>query len=301
MRENSASDASAFAQGERVSQGRPSELEDWLNGSVYHPLSMRLAKALIPTPVTPNMVSIVGGVAIVTAAVAYWFADNWVVLALGLALHMSWHVFDGADGDLARLTGRTSARGEIIDGVCDYAGHIVLYVTLGFMLMEEIGGWAAWSLAIGAGIGRIVQAAHYEVQRRQYQYWVYGTKWLRVSDGQSDQPNGILGGVAIYYMALAKLLAPGGREVDHLVEQSDDEQRDALRLIIRTETIPVLRSTYLLSANFRTIVCGLSMLAGSPLYFFVFEALGLTCVMAVSILTASTATQRIQDQANNSR
>ena len=49
-------------------QGRPAELEDWLNGKIYHPLSMQLANVLAPTFVTPNMVSVAGGLMIVLAA-----------------------------------------------------------------------------------------------------------------------------------------------------------------------------------------------------------------------------------------
>jgi phosphatidylglycerophosphate synthase len=37
-------------------------------------------------------------------------------------LHMGWHVLDGADGDLARMTGRASPQGELFDGICDYVG-----------------------------------------------------------------------------------------------------------------------------------------------------------------------------------
>lgn len=247
------------------------------------------------------MVSIAGGAMIVLAAVIYGTSGTWLAVTISLLLHMSWHVLDGADGDLARLTGRTSSTGEVIDGICDYVGHIILYVTLGTMLAAEIGASTAWAFAIGAGVGRIVQAAHYEVQRRQYQHWVYGTAWLRVSSETAGRPRGIIGLAASYYVNLAKLLAPGGREVDDLVGQISDEQRPALREIICKETIPVLRSTYLLSANYRTLALGISMFAGSPLYFFAFEAIGLSLVLIVSTLTAARAARRIQNQAKTLR
>lgn len=287
--------------GAKTAQGRPAELEDWLNGRIYHPLSMRLARALVPTPVTPNMVSVAGGAMIVLATVAYALGSTWPAIMLGLVLHMGWHVFDGADGDLARLTGRTSSTGEVVDGICDYVGHIILYVTLGTMLAAEIGAGTAWAFAIGAGAGRIVQAAHYEVQRRQYQHWIYGTDWLRVSAKNADQPGGIIGFFASYYVNLAKLLAPGGREVDAIMADAGEGQRPALRAIIRKETIPVLRSTYLLSANYRTLALGASMFAGTPLYFFAFEAIGLTLVLIASIITAARTTRQICNQARTLR
>lgn len=287
------------AQGPQTPKPRPRELEDWLNFYLYHPLSMALAKALVPTRVTPDVLSVIGGLMIVFAAVAYAALPGAVGVVLGLAFHMSWHVFDGADGDLARLTGRSSSRGEVIDGVCDYVGHIILYVTLGIMLTAEVGAGLAWTLAIGSGAGRIVQAAHYEVQRRQYQHWVYGTHFLRSTAKLSDQPKGILGGFAAYYVWLGKILAPGARAVDELVAECDDARLPALRQIIVQETARVLRSTYLLSANYRTLAIGASMAAGSPIYFFWFEAVGLTLVLIVSILVSARAARRIRDQAKS--
>ncbi|MEO1222193.1 MAG: CDP-alcohol phosphatidyltransferase family protein, partial [Pseudomonadota bacterium] len=270
-----------------TNEGRPRELEDWLNAKLYHPLSMRLAKGLVPTPVTPNMVSIAGGAMIIVAAVVYGLSGSWMGVAFALVLHMSWHVLDGADGDLARLTGRTSSTGEVVDGICDIAGHVVLYVSLGIMLAQEVGSLTAWILAVGAGFGRIVQAAHYEVQRRQYQHWVYDKSWLRASTKTQDKPKGIFGLGARLYVSLGKLLAPGGQEVDELVGTSKEPQKSALLDVIRRETAPVIRSTYLLSANYRTIALGISMLAGSAIYFFIFEAVFLSLVLAVSLRMTS--------------
>ena len=63
------------------------------------------------------------------------------------------HVVDGADGDLARLTGRSSPIGEMVDGLCDYLSHIVLYLVLGWWLSGTGGtfsGGAAWGLMLSA-------------------------------------------------------------------------------------------------------------------------------------------------------
>lgn len=288
---------SATHSSEAFIKPRPAELEDWLNGRIYHPLSMRLAKGLAETFVTPNMVSIAGGGMIVLAAVTYGMASSWMGAALGLLLHMGWHVLDGADGDLARLTGRTSSTGEVIDGICDYVGHIILYLVLAYMMSAQW-GMAAYAFAAAAGAGRIVQAAHYEVQRRQYQHWVYGNPWLRVSSKESGKPSGIIGLFASYYVFLTRLLAPGGHSVDAVVDGCGGQAREKVQAIIRKEIKPVLGSTYLLSANYRTIALGLSMLlSGSALYFFVFEAIFLSLVMIVSIFVARRSARRILDQA----
>lgn len=146
---------------------RPPELQDWLNAHVYHPLSRRLAMLLAPTPVTPNMVSVAGGLCVVAAAVCYSQLSYPVSVVLGFAFHLLWHVVDGADGDLARMTGRTSATGELVDGVCDYVSHIVLYLTLAAMLDDTLGGWG-WALAVAAGASHIAQTNHAESTKRTY-------------------------------------------------------------------------------------------------------------------------------------
>jgi len=134
---------------------RPAELEDWLNAHVFHPLSGRLASALQHTSATPNMVSMAGLASICAAAFIYGLNGGTAFAALGLALHCTWHVIDGADGDLARMTGKTSAMGEAIDGLSDYLGHFLLYGAVALVLVNQI-GHAAWAIVLLAGMTRIV-------------------------------------------------------------------------------------------------------------------------------------------------
>jgi hypothetical protein len=148
---------------------RPAELEDGLNRLVYHPLSHRLALLLRHTPVTPNMVSVASFLSIVAAAAAYTLLPLGQSVAIGLACHVLWHILDGADGDLARLTKRSSPQGEIIDGICDYAGHVLLYTALAFYA----GGWC-WVVTPLAAASRILQANHIESVRRNYLWRAYG-------------------------------------------------------------------------------------------------------------------------------
>ena len=173
---------------------RPTELQDPLNLYIYHPLARRLARALSHTPVTPNMVSVFGGLMVVAAGVIYWGMDPWASYSpiwawpigalMGMALHLGWHVVDGADGDLARMTGRASPIGEIVDGICDYVSHIIMYFLLAAVLQRSIGG-LAWPIMIAAGVSHVVQSNHVEVERRFYLAWIYGVPWLHHTDRKS--------------------------------------------------------------------------------------------------------------------
>lgn len=285
---------------------RPRELQDALNHYLYHPLAWRLARALAHTPLTPNMVSVIGGLCVVAAAVAY-AGPQFGLLAwpfsalLGMALHMTWHVVDGADGDLARLTGRSSPIGEMVDGLCDYASHVVLYLVLGWLLAHGMAPDAyplahpyLWMWA--AGLSHIVQSNHVEVQRRQYQWWVLGTPWIRNShSADSATGRSLFGGIVSVYLALATGLTPHALRIDAAVDQAahDPARREAIRAAVRAEAPPLLWLCKVLGPNPRAIVLGLAMLAGSPFWYFVYQSLVLNALLVVSVVAHNRAAQRI--------
>lgn len=283
---------------------RPRELQDGLNHYLYHPLAWQLARLLAPTPLTPNMVSVIGAGCVVAAAFAYAGPAlgllAWPLSALlGMALHMTWHVVDGADGDLARLTGRSSPIGEMVDGLCDYCSHIVLYLVLGWLLagMAAPGErWIAWAWMWAAGLSHIVQSNHVEVQRRQYQWWVYGTPWIRNShSADSATGRSPFGRFVSAYLALATGLTPHALRIDAAVSaaQGDPARLAEIRAAVRTEAPPLLRLCKILGPNPRAIVLGLAMLAGSPLWYFLYQSLVLNALLVVSVIAHNRAAQRI--------
>ncbi len=260
---------------------RPRELEDPLNHYLYHPLAWQLARVLARTPLTPNIVSVFGGLMVVAAGIVYLQPTATAALA-GLALHMSWHVIDGADGDLARMTGRTSPRGEMIDGLCDYASHFVLYLLLGSVLAGSMGPWG-WAIMLLAGIAHAVQSNHVEVQRRFYLHWVYGKPWLI---NARPEAKGALGWLVSLYLRLAAGLSPHALAIDRAItEAADDPTRLAsLRAIIRERWVPLLALEKWLGPNQRAIALGLSMLlTGSPLGYFIYGGLWLSALMVLSV------------------
>jgi len=274
---------------------RPRELQDPLNYYLYHPLAWQLARRLAHTPLTPNMVSVIGGLFVVAAAWAY--AQPWYPLsaALGMALHMSWHVVDGADGDLARITGRSSPIGEMVDGICDYTSHIVLYLVLGWLLSVSLGA-AGWWWMIAAGISHIIQSNHVEVQRRQYQWWVYGTTWLRnTHNAESATAQSGFGAFVSAYLNLASGMTPHALRIDAAISaaQDDPARLEQIRTAVRAEAPPLLLMCKFLGPNPRAIVLGLSMLAGSPLWYFLYQTLLLNLLLVCSVLMHNAAAKRI--------
>jgi phosphatidylglycerophosphate synthase len=278
---------------------RPDELEDGLNLHLYHPLSHRLALALRHTPVSPNMVSVSSLASILAATAAYTLLPFPQSVAVGLACHILWHILDGADGDLARITGKTSPLGEIVDGICDYLGHIILYTALAFYA----GGWA-WVVTPLAAASRILQANHIESVRRTYLWRAYGVPWIGRTKAEATAIGGrrsvtaaIAGALARVYVAAGSLLNPRSHQADAAVEARGEAARPAARRIGRE----ALFVQEWLGPNRRTLLLGLSMAAGTPLWFFLFECTVLNLLLIVSIRRQRAVNARLAAELGGSR
>ena len=286
-----ASAAAVAPAGDRSLRMRAPELQDPLNRYLYHPLAARLARRLLPTGISPNAVS-VAGVLVVWAAAWSYATLAWPTGALlGFGLHMMWHVLDGADGDLARLTGKASATGELVDGVCDYSAQTLLYFVLAAILDDRIGGWA-WALAVAAGISHIVQTNHAETQRRSYLWWAYGVPWLKHAQEAGDEVfrernwfSRTFAWLARDYLKLAYWMAPWSARLDTLVAEaaSDPRRLARIRRLVRRTSRLSLAYEKLVGPNPRTIMLGASMLAGSPLWYFIGEAVVLNLILVASV------------------
>lgn len=277
---------------------RPREIEDGLNFYIYHPLAFRLALALRPTGVSPNAVSVAGAALIVAAGLAY-VGLSWPVSALtGFLIHASWHVVDGADGDLARLTGKSSPWGEIVDGLCDYGGHFLLYASLAWMLSGEIGGWA-WPIAIAAGLCRGVQSNHAETQKRTYLWWAYGIPWLKTNEASPAQKRNGFAALAAamgrIYVRIGSGMATKSQEVDRLLDARNHDRQSAedVRAIVRPIWATPLVLEKWLGANMRTVMLGISMAAGSPLWFFLVEIVPMNLLLLLSLRIHADCTRRV--------
>jgi phosphatidylglycerophosphate synthase len=118
---------------------------DWnypLTRYVYRPVSVPIAGLLARTPVGPTEVSI--GSALLCLAGAVAFARSAYVL--GVILTFAGSITDCVDGDLARLTGRTSPRGALLDSVLDRWTDAALIIGLALSDLDRYGAAALLAL-----------------------------------------------------------------------------------------------------------------------------------------------------------
>ncbi len=109
-----------------------------------------LIRPLKDSWVTPNSLTTLRLMAGLGAGAAF-ASGEWA--NLGALLFVVSNFLDHTDGELARLSGKTSRAGHFYDLACDAIVHILLFVSIGIGLQEGVLG--AWALPLGilAGLG----------------------------------------------------------------------------------------------------------------------------------------------------
>jgi len=261
--------------------GRPTSIEDISNRYLIHPLSDKVVKVSMALGLSPNLLSLIGLGCGVLAAVLYFHLPQTSFVLGAFAAMIAWHIFDGADGRLARATGKTSAFGRIIDGICDHLVFGAIYIALALHLLETGYSPSVWWLIIGAGISHGVQAAGYEERRQKYQRRLNGIDRDQVQENLLTI-KGKRSAVAAVYDYAQKLVAGGNYGMDQklAILRTTAEGRPQAAYLV-AQTVPMVRAWGVLNANNRTALICIFAFIGQPALYFAFELLVFNFVLVV--------------------
>ncbi len=267
---------------------RTSEIEELTNLYVIHPISSRLALLLARLHVSANAVSFAGMACGIIAGISYYHYQRPIFTIIGFFLMVMWHVMDGADGQLARLTHSQSELGKILDGICDYVTFTAVYAGLALTLSRQLGDWV-WAVVIVAGACHAVQAAAYEVQRQDYNFWGRGQKSAELLDPSLSAGHAAASPVQrvadrlhrIYarVQLLAAGIDPASRQALAAALRLQPEHDAAIRRRYREVFAPTVRRWSVMSANYRTLGIFIFSLLQLPLFYFYFEIFGFSAIL----------------------
>lgn len=268
---------------------RTGEIEEFTNTYIIHPISSWLVPHFIKLNITPNMVSSLGMICGLMAGVCYYNYQMPQFAILGFALMFMWHVFDGADGQLARATQNFSEIGKVIDGVCDYVTFISVYVGISLALSQSVGN-EIWYLTIFAGLCHAVQSGAYELQRSEYDFWGKGKESAdlpsinqMIEDGKDKTPMGqIANQLHIGYIRMQYAFSGVDRTFRHSLREVlslAPEKETEIRALYREVYAPAVNSWSLLCANYRTFAIFIASISGEPQYYFWFEVVVLNLAL----------------------
>ncbi len=272
---------------------RTNEIEEFTNLYIIHPISGWLVPKFVALKITPNMVSITGMIFGILAGVAYFHYQTPYMAFMGFMCMILWHIMDGADGQLARLTKSYSEIGKILDGFCDYITFISVYVGIGLALSAQISP-DVWYIIIGAGILHAIQSSAYELQRGEYDYWGYGKESAELPEikqmiadleGKSFLAF-IMSQLHIGYVRMQRrtsgINSSFRQNLREALNQNPDKADD-IRSLYREVFASGVNTWSIMCANYRTIAIFIACIITMPIYFFWFEIAILTPVLILLV------------------
>jgi phosphatidylglycerophosphate synthase len=142
-----------------------SEITELADVYFFHPLGSVFARLAAALRVTPTQLTVIGTL-VGVAGGALLYDEHLGLLAFAvLILH---GIIDSADGQLARITGRTTELGKVLDGGAGYVTHAAIYLAIAAGMLQRGSGGVALLWMVLAGIATIAHAQMYEYHRTAY-------------------------------------------------------------------------------------------------------------------------------------
>lgn len=147
------------------------EAEGVLDLYFYRKLGFQFARLFAKLGMSPVGVTLLGGVFGILAGHLYFYR-NLTINITGMVLHVWANLLDNADGQLARLTGRQSREGRIVDSLVDHLIFTSIYVHLALRCLFEGASPMIFLAAVAAAFSHGLQGGAADYYRNAYLYFV---------------------------------------------------------------------------------------------------------------------------------
>ncbi len=259
------------------------DTEEWLDIHFTRPLGLLWARFFNAFHVHPNVVTLLSIVLGAAAGVMFYFDDLWHTL-LGILLLVWANLYDSCDGQLARMTGKKTRWGRILDGFAGDVWFFTIYAAICLRLTPTWGIWI-WLLCAFAGFichGKQCQLADY--YRNIHLYFLKGengseldnssalTEEFRHLTWRRDFAWKTFLFFYRNYTRSQEQMTPAFQRFKKALDDRygrsipADLQRD-----FRAGSLPLMKWANILTFNTRAIVLYLSLLIGQPWVYPLFE------------------------------
>jgi hypothetical protein len=266
------------------------EVEETLDVWFYRPLGYQIARAARRLGLTPNAVTVMGGLLGIFAGHLFLYR-GWVPAASGIALLVTSEAFDSADGQLARLSGQYSKLGRILDGLAGNLVFMSIYLHLAIRIASELGTLAATGLVLVAGVSHSMQSSVADYYRNVFLY-LGGVGRGELDEAERveadyralswprDLWHKLLLRLYLNYTRQQEMLTRSFRALQREVAASYPEVRPAwLAEAYREMNRPLLKYYNILTTNTRMFVLAVAMCTDWPLLYLGFEIVFLNALL----------------------
>jgi phosphatidylglycerophosphate synthase len=285
------------------------DVEGILDLYFYRKIGFWLAQFFARLKMTPASVSLLGGLCGVIAGHLYFYR-NLGPNIVGMALHVVANALDNADGQLARLTGRQSREGRILDSLADHIVFVSIYVHLALRYLIEGASPAICFLAVAAGISHAWQGAAADYYRASYLYFVKGKSFMDLdssvalrSDFQKlswhDRPwHKFLLALYLNFTRQQEMLSPHLRRLREISNRSfAHEIPEWFRSRYQRSARPMFKLWGLLMTNTRMLLLFILLFIGQPVWYFWIEVTVFNVLLAYLIYRQENMSQSLLELA----
>ncbi len=267
------------------------DTEEWIDVYFTRPLGLLWAKFFMRLNVHPNVVTILSMVLGAVAGVMFYFPD-WQHTVAGILL-LTWaNLYDSADGQLARMTGKKTLWGRILDGFAGDVWFLFIYVAIALRITPE---WGIWIWIIGSVNGfvcHVKQCQMADYYRNVHLYFIKGKEgsemdsYEKVKEDFRNTPwksqwfwKLFLFFYCNHTRAQEQLSPQFQRLKKAIKERFGDDIPQRLRDDFRAGSLPLMKYTNILTFNTRAIALYISLFINRPGWYILFELVVLTGIL----------------------
>lgn len=268
------------------------DTEEWLDIHFTRPIGYLWARFFMHFDVHPNVVTILSIILGAAAGVCFYF-DSYFYTILGILLLMWANFYDSCDGQMARLTGKKTLIGRLLDGFAGDVWFFCIYAAICLRLHNQPipflpqQNWGLWIWAIAALSGLICHAKQCQLAdyyRNIHLYFLKGKQGSELDNSRKLKADydalhwrtdyvqlAFLFFYRRYTAAQEDMTPCFQRFKQALDEKYVEEIPEQLREEFRAGSLPLMKWANILTFNTRAIVLYLSLLAFQPWIYFIFE------------------------------
>lgn len=275
------------------------DTEEWLDVHFTRPIGLAFALFWNRFGVHPNTITILSIFLGAAAGVMFYFTDLWHNVA-GVLLLMFANFCDSTDGQMARLTGKKTLVGRVLDGLSGDVWFVFIYVAIALRVgnaFHEEWGWGAYvaSFALCSLAGFVChsrQSSLADYYRQIHLFFLLGKEGSELDRSEEQQKTSdsmpkerwfarLFFSKYAGYCRSQEQRTPKFQTFYALLRQRYPNPSDipqALRDEFRQGSLPLMKYTNLLTFNSRAILVYLSCLLNVP---YVYPLLEVTVYVAV--------------------
>ena len=281
------------------------DTEEFLDIYFNRPIGYVWALFFKSLGVHPNVVTILSIILGVAAGIMFYYPDMKHTL-IGIFLLVWANHYDSCDGQLARMTGKKTRWGRMLDGFAGDLWFFTIYVAICLRLMNQplpfgLGAAEGWTWSIGIWVLAIFsgtvchskQCTLSDYYRNIHLFFLKGKAGSELDNFKQQREifhslpwkgnfwwKAFLYFYGNYTRQQESLTPKFQRFYAAVLKQYGDNIPQKLRDEFRNLSLPLMKYTNILTFNTRAIALYISLLVGEPWLYFIFEIVVMTSLFA---------------------